>query len=139
MVQFEDGSVKAQMGLPDMKLPIQYALGFPERIKNNFPRFSFTEYPTLTFEPPDTKIFRNLALAFEAINIGGNMPCVLNAANEVVVEAFLNRQISFLQMPEIIEKAMGKATWIEKSGLDDLVTTNTETRRITKLLIESKI
>lgn len=139
MVQFEDGSIKAQMGLPDMKLPIQYALGFPERIKNNFPRFSFTEHPTLTFEPPDTKIFRNLALAFEAINTGGNMPCVLNAANEVVVEAFLNRQISFLQMPEIIEKAMEKATWIEKPGLDDLVATNSETRSITKFLIENKI
>lgn len=139
MVQFEDGSIKAQMGLPDMKLPIQYALGFPERIKNNFTRFSFTEHPTLTFEPPDTKIFRNLALAFEAINTGGNMPCVLNAANEVVVEAFLNRQISFLQMSEIIEKAMEKATWIEKPDLDDLITTNAETRRITKLLIENKI
>ena len=139
MVQFEDGSIKAQMGLPDMKLPIQYALGFPERIKNNFPRFGFAEHPTLTFESPDTKIFRNLALAFEAINIGGNMPCVLNAANEVVVEAFLNRQISFLQMPEIIEKAMEKATWIEKPGLDDLVATNSETRSITKLLIENKI
>lgn len=139
MVQFEDGSIKAQMGLPDMKLPIQYALGFPERIKSNFPRFSFTEYPSLTFEQPDTKIFRNLALAFEAINTGGNMPCVLNAANEIVVEAFLNRQISFLQMPEIIEKAMHKAFWIERPGLDDLVETNTETRRITQLLIENKI
>jgi 1-deoxy-D-xylulose-5-phosphate reductoisomerase len=138
MVQFEDGSIKAQLGLPDMKLPIQYALGFPHRFSNNYPRFNYINYPTLTFEPPDTKIFRNLALAFEAINIGGNMPCVLNAANEVVVEAFLNRQISFLQMPEIIEKAMERVTWIEKPGLDDLVATNAETRRITKLLIENK-
>jgi 1-deoxy-D-xylulose-5-phosphate reductoisomerase len=138
MVQFEDGSIKAQLGLPDMKLPIQYALGFPQRIKNDYPRFNYINYPTLTFEPPDTKIFRNLALAFEAINSGGNMPCVLNAANEIVVEAFLNRQISFLQMPEIIEKAMEKAHWIEKPGLDDLVATNSETRRITKLLIENK-
>jgi 1-deoxy-D-xylulose-5-phosphate reductoisomerase len=138
MVQFEDGSIKAQLGLPDMKLPIQYALGFPHRFSNNYPRFNYINYPTLTFEPPDTKIFRNLALAFEAINTGGNMPCVLNAANEVVVEAFLTRQISFLQMPEIIEKAMERVTWIEKPGLDDLVATNAETRRITKLLIENK-
>jgi 1-deoxy-D-xylulose-5-phosphate reductoisomerase len=138
LVQFEDGSIKAQLGLPDMKLPIQYALGFPQRIKNNFPRFSFTNYPTLTFEQPDTKIFRNLALAFEAIDKGGNMPCVLNAANEIVVDAFLNRKIAFLQMPEIIEKAMEKASWIEKPGLDDLIQTNSETRHITKLLIENK-
>lgn len=138
LVQFEDGSIKAQLGLPDMKLPIQYALGFPQRIKNNFQRFSFANYPTLTFEQPDTKIFRNLALAFEAINKGGNMPCVLNAANEIVVDAFLNRKIAFLQMPEIIEKAMEKANWIEKPGLDDLIQSNSETRHITKLLIENK-
>lgn len=138
LVQFEDGSIKAQLGLPDMKLPIQYALGFPQRIKNNFQRFSFANYPTLTFEQPDTKIFRNLALAFEAINKGGNMPCILNAANEIVVDAFLNRKIAFLQMPEIIEKAMEKANWIEKPGLDDLIQTNSETRHITKLLIENK-
>jgi 1-deoxy-D-xylulose-5-phosphate reductoisomerase len=138
LVQFEDGSIKAQLGLPDMKLPIQYALGFPQRIKNNFQRFSFANYPTLTFEQPDIKIFRNLALAFEAINKGGNMPCVLNAANEIVVDAFLNRKIAFLQMPEIIEKAMEKANWIEKPGLDDLIQTNSETRLFTKLLIENK-
>ncbi len=138
LVQFEDGSIKAQLGLPDMKLPIQYALGFPQRIKNNFQRFSFANYPTLTFEQPDTKIFRNLALAFEAINKGGNMPCILNAANEIVVDAFLNRKIAFLQMPEIIEKAMEKANWIEKPGLDDLIQSNSETRHITKLLIENK-
>lgn len=138
LVQFEDGSIKAQLGLPDMKLPIQYALGFPQRIKNNFQRFSFANYPTLTFEQPEPKIFRNLALAFEAINKGGNMPCVLNAANEIVVDAFLNRKIAFLQMPEIIEKAMEKANWIEKPGLDDLIQSNSETRHITKLLIENK-
>ena len=138
LVQFEDGSIKAQLGLPDMKLPIQYALGFPQRIKNNFQRFSFASYPTLTFEQPNTKIFRNLALAFEAINKGGNMPCILNAANEIVVDAFLNRKIAFLQMPEIIEKAMEKANWIEKPGLDDLIQTNSETRHLTKLLIENK-
>lgn len=137
IVQFEDGSMKAQMGLPDMKLPIQYALGFPARIKNNYPRFNFLDYPTLDFEPPNTKIFRNLALSFEAMNAGGNMPCILNAANEIVVEAFLNKKITFLQMPEIIEKAMQKVTFIEKPTLDDLIQTNAETRKITALLTEN--
>jgi 1-deoxy-D-xylulose-5-phosphate reductoisomerase len=137
IVQFEDGSMKAQMGLPDMKLPIQYALGFPTRIKNNFPRFNFLDYPTLSFEPPNTKIFRNLALSFEAMKLGGNMPCILNAANEVVVESFLNKKISFLQMPEMIEKAMQKVKFIEKPTLDDLIQTNAETRRITALLKEN--
>lgn len=136
IVQFEDGSMKAQMGLPDMKLPIQYALGFPSRIKNNFPRFNFLDYPTLSFEPPNTNIFRNLALSFEAMKSGGNMPCILNAANEVVVESFLNKKIKFLQMPEIIERAMQKVKFIEKPTLDDLIATNAETRRITKLLTE---
>ncbi len=138
IVQFEDGSMKAQMGLPDMKLPIQYAIGFPERIKNNFPRFNFLDYPTLNFEPPNTKIFRNLALSFEALEMGGNMPCVLNAANEVVVEAFLNKKIGFLQIPEIIEETMQKVALINKPGLDDLIQTNAETRRRTKLLIEER-
>ena len=137
IVQFEDGSMKAQMGLPDMKLPIQYALGFPARIKNNYPRFNFLDYPTLDFEPPNTKIFRNLALSFEAMNSGGNMPCILNAANEVVVEAFLNKKITFLQMPKIIEKAMQKVAFIEKPTLDDLIQTNAETRKITTLLTEN--
>jgi 1-deoxy-D-xylulose-5-phosphate reductoisomerase len=134
IVQFEDGSMKAQMGLPDMKLPIQYALGFPSRIKNNYPRFNFLDYPTLDFEPPNTKIFRNLALSFEAMKLGGNMPCVLNAANEVVVEAFLNNKITFLQMPVIIEKTMQKVAFIEKPSLEDLIETNAETRSITKLM-----
>jgi len=138
IVQFEDGSLKAQMGLPDMKLPIQYAMGFPVRIKNNYPRFNFRDYPTLDFEPPNTKIFRNLALAFEAMKMGGNMPCILNAANEVVVEAFLNRKITFLQMPEIIEKAMQKSAFIAKPALDDLIQTNAETRSITILLTENQ-
>jgi 1-deoxy-D-xylulose-5-phosphate reductoisomerase len=137
IVQFEDGSMKAQMGLPDMKLPIQYALGFPSRIKNNFPRFNFLDYPTLDFEPPNTKIFRNLALSFEAMNTGGNMPCILNAANEVVVEAFLNKKVTFLEMPDIIEKAMQIVTFIEKPSLDDLIQTNAETRKITSLLIKN--
>ena len=138
IVQFEDGSMKAQMGLPDMKLPIQYAMGFPTRIKNNYPRFNFLDYPTLDFEPPNTKIFRNLALSFEAMKMGGNMPCILNAANEVVVEAFLNRKITFLQMPAIIEKAMQKAVFIKNPGLDELIQTNTETRNITKSFTENQ-
>jgi len=138
IVQFEDGSMKAQMGLPDMKLPIQYAMGFPQRIKNNFPRFNFLDYPSLDFEQPNTKIFRNLALSFEAMENGGNVPCVLNAANEIVVEAFLNRKIGFLQMPEIIEKAMSKVAYIEKPGLNDLIATNDETRTLTKLLVENR-
>jgi len=136
IVQFEDGSMKAQMGLPDMKLPIQYAMGFPKRIKNDFPRFNFLDYPTLEFEPPNTKIFRNLALSFEAMNSGGNMPCILNAANEVVVEAFLNGNIAFLQMSDTIEKAMQSISYIKNPSLNDLIETNAETRRITKLLIE---
>jgi 1-deoxy-D-xylulose-5-phosphate reductoisomerase len=139
LVQFEDGSIKAQMGLPDMKLPIQYAIGFPQRIKNNFQRFNFLDYPTLEFEPPNTKKFRNLALAFEAMDLGGNMPCILNAANEIVVEAFLNKRITFLQMPIMIEKAMQKVSHIKKPGLEDLIQTNTETRRITQLITENKI
>jgi 1-deoxy-D-xylulose-5-phosphate reductoisomerase len=138
IVQFEDGSMKAQMGLPDMKLPIQYALGFPKRISNTFPRFNFLDYPTLDFEPPNTKIFRNLALSFEAMDKAGNMPCILNAANEVVVGAFLNRKIGFLQMPEIIEHVMGKATFIKNPGLNDLIETNKETRQLTKLLVENR-
>lgn len=139
IVQFEDGSMKAQMGLPDMKLPIQYAMGFPNRIKNNFPRFNFLEYPTLDFEPPNTKIFRNLALSFEAMEKGGNMPCILNAANEVVVEAFLKRKVKFLQIPEVIEEAMNKAAFIAKPNLNELIETNHEARKITEFLIENRI
>ena len=138
IVQFQDGSMKAQMGLPDMKLPIQYAMGFPYRIKNNFPRFNFLEYPMLEFEPPNTKIFRNLALAYEALRMGGNMPCILNAANEIVVEAFLTQKIGFLQMSEIIEKAMQKVTFIKKPDLNDLIQTNDETRNVTKLLTQDR-
>jgi 1-deoxy-D-xylulose-5-phosphate reductoisomerase len=138
IVQFEDGSMKAQMGLPDMKLPIQYAMGFPQRIKNDFPRFNFLDYPTLDFEPPNTKIFRNLALSFEAMKTGGNMPCILNAANEIVVEAFLNKKMAFMEMPEIIEKAMQEATFIKNPSLEDLIQSNSETRSITTKLIENK-
>lgn len=137
MVQFEDGSVKAQLGLPDMRLPIQYALGFPYRLKNNFPRFNFMDYPSLEFEQPNTKIFRNLALAFEALSAGGNVPCVLNAANEVVVQAFLEKKIGFLQMPEIIEKTMQKIEFVEKPKINDLIETNSEARKLAKLLIKN--
>ena len=138
IVQFQDGSMKAQMGLPDMKLPIQYAIGFPYRINNNYPRFNFFDYPTLNFEPPNTKIFRNLALSFEALDMGGNIPCVLNAANEVVVEAFLTQKIGFLQMSDIIEKAIQKAFFIKNPSLEDLIQTNADTRKITELLTENR-
>lgn len=128
MVQFCDGSIKAQLGQPDMRLPILYALGYPKRLSNDFPRFSFLKYPTLTFEPPDIENFRNLALAFEAIRLGGNMPCVLNAANEVVVSAFLNNEIRFLDMPEIIEKVLLNSAFIDHPSLEELVETNREAR-----------
>ena len=138
IVQFEDGSMKAQMGLPDMKLPIQYALGFPLRIKNDYSRFNFVNYPTLSFEPPNTKIFRNLALAFEAIKMGGNMPCILNAANEAVVEAFLIGKITFLQMSVIIEQTMQKVVFVQNPTMEELIQTNAEARNRTLLLIENK-
>jgi len=128
MVQFEDGSIKAQMGLPDMKLPIQFALTYPERLKSNFPRFDFANYPTLTFEKPDTETFRNLALAFEAMSKGGNMPCVLNAANEVAVAAFLKDQIGFLEMSELVERCLGKMDYIANPKYEDYVHTDSETR-----------
>ena len=137
IVQFCDGSMKAQMGLPDMKLPIQYALNFPERLSSDFKRFSFFDYPSLTFEQPNTKNFRNLALAFNALNQGGNMPCILNAANEVVVQAFLNDKISFLQMPEIIEQTMEKATFLKNPDLDDYIQTDKETRIMTSARIKN--
>lgn len=129
LVQFTDGSMKAQMGLPDMKLPIQYALGYPQRIKSDFPRFSFLNYPQLTFEQADTKTFRNLALAFEAMNKGGNSPCVLNAANEVAVNLFLKDKIGFLQMSDLVEKCLQTIHYIPKPGYDDYVETDKETRQ----------
>jgi 1-deoxy-D-xylulose-5-phosphate reductoisomerase len=128
MVQFEDGSIKAQMGLPDMKLPIQYALGFPERIKNDFPRFSFKKYPSLTFEEPDYKTFRNLGLSIEALKAGGNKPCVLNAANEVAVWAFLQNRIGFLDITAVVEKTMANIAFIEKPTLDEYFETDGEAR-----------
>ncbi len=130
IVQFQDGSMKAQMGLPDMKLPIQYALGYPERLKSDFARFDFFNYPNLTFEKADSKTFRNLALAYDALNKGGNMPCIINAANEVVVEAFLRDKISFLAMSDVIENCMAKTSFVEKPSYDDYVSSDAEARRM---------
>jgi 1-deoxy-D-xylulose-5-phosphate reductoisomerase len=119
IVQFTDGSMKAQMGLPDMKLPIQYALAYPERIYADFPRFDFLKYPSLTFEQPDRKSFRCLDLAFEAMYKGGNAPCVLNGANEIAVKLFLEEKITFLQIPEVVEHALANVPFIEKPSLQD--------------------
>ena len=130
IVQFEDGSMKAQMGLPDMKLPIQFAMTYPERIKTDFPRFNFIDYPALTFEQADTKTFRNLALAFKALEQGGNMPCILNAANEVAVEKFLKDEISFLGMSDLVEACMQKVSFVKKPTYEDYVFTDEETRKI---------
>ena len=137
IVQFTDGSMKAQMGLPDMKLPIQYAMGYPNRIKSDFPRFSFFNYPRLTFEQADTKTFRNLALAFDAMNKGGNAPCVLNAANEVAVEAFLKDKIGFLEMSDVVEKCLQTIHFITKPSYDDYVATDIETRTVADRLIKA--
>jgi 1-deoxy-D-xylulose-5-phosphate reductoisomerase len=128
IVQFEDGSMKAQMGLPDMKLPIQYALAYPQRLKSNFPRFDFMQYPQLTFEQADSKTFRNLAFAFEALDKAGNMPCIINAANEVAVDAFLKDKTSFLKMSDIIESCMKKVSFIKTPTYEDYVNTDKETR-----------
>jgi 1-deoxy-D-xylulose-5-phosphate reductoisomerase len=136
IVQFEDGSMKAQMGLPDMKLPIQYALGYPQRIKSNFPRFDFMEYPSLTFEKPDVESFRNLSLAYKAMSKGGNMACILNAANEVVVEAFLKDKIGFLEMSDVIENCMEKSTFVAVPTYDDFVSTNEQGRMLANELIK---
>lgn len=136
MVQFEDGSIKAQMGLPDMKLPIQFALTYPERHKNNFKRFEFISYPSLTFEKPDLNTFRNLNLAFEALRKGGNMCCILNAANEIAVAEFLNENIGFLEISDIIEGCMAKVSYIAQPSLEDFIATDMETRRIAKQKIK---
>ena len=128
MVQFTDGSIKAQMGLPDMKLPIQYALSYPERLNSDFPRFTFADYSSLTFEQPDTETFKNLALAYQAMDEGGNKPCALNAANEVVVKAFLEDRIAFLEMADIIETSIAKIPLIVKPSYEEYVETDKETR-----------
>ncbi len=136
MVQFRDGSIKAQMGLPDMRLPIQYALGYPERLKSTFTRFDFTQYPSLTFELPDTKNFPNLTLAFDALRLGGNRPCVLNAANEVVVEAFLHDKIGFLEMSQIIEQTLEKIPYIATPDYENYKQTNEEAKQFSRSLIK---
>ncbi len=136
IVQFQDGSMKAQMGLPDMKLPIQYALGYPNRFVSDFPRFDFLNYPNLSFEKADINSFQNLQLAFEAMNKAGNMPCILNAANEVVVEAFLNDQIGFLQMSDVIADCMQKITFITEPNYEDYVSTDKESRIFAQSLIK---
>ena len=134
-VQFEDGSIKAQLGLPDMKLPIQYAFGFPKRLKNNFERFSFFDYPNLNFERPDFETFRNLKLAFNAMEKGGNMPCILNAANEIAVAAFLEDKIGFLNMSDLIANCMEKITFVSKPTLEDYIDTNKSTRILANKLL----
>ena len=128
MVQFEDGSIKAQMGLPDMKLPIQYALGFPKRLKNNLPRYDFRKVSTLNFEEPDIRTFKNLALSMEALNKGGNLPCIMNAANEIAVYAFLRNRINFLEMTDVIEKTMQNVAFIEKPTLEEYFESDGEAR-----------
>jgi 1-deoxy-D-xylulose-5-phosphate reductoisomerase len=139
IVQFEDGSMKAQMGLPDMRVPIQYALSFPKRLKSDFPRFSFSNYPNLSFEKPDTGVFRNLLLAYYALDKGGNIPCALNAANEVAVKAFLKDKIKFTEIPEIIEKAISKVSYVSTPAYEDFVNTDYETRIITSENINNKV
>ena len=134
-VQFEDGSIKAQLGVPDMKLPIQYALGFPERLKNTFKRFSFMDYPKLTFEKPDLETFRNLQLAYNAMEKGGNMACILNAANEIAVAAFLKDKIGFLNMSDLIANCMEKITFVSNPTLEDYVATNKQTRILANELL----
>jgi 1-deoxy-D-xylulose-5-phosphate reductoisomerase len=128
MVQFEDGSIKAQMGLPDMRLPIQFAIGYPHRLASDFPRFDFGKYPALTFEKPDIETFRNLALAYESLKRGGNMPCVLNAANEIAVAEFLNERVGFLQMSDIVEHCLSKMDYITDPAYEDYVNTDRKTR-----------
>jgi len=135
MVQFIDGSIKAQLGIPDMHLPIQYALAYPERIKSTTRRFIFTEHPELTFFLPEQELFRNLSLAYQAIETGGNMPCILNASNEIAVEAFLNDQIGFLDIPVLNEQCMGKVGLIRVPTLDDLIDAHENAQRLAKELI----
>jgi 1-deoxy-D-xylulose-5-phosphate reductoisomerase len=134
-VQFEDGSIKAQLGIPDMKLPIQYALGFPNRLKNNFKRFSFFDYPNLTFEKADEKTFRNLSLAFRAMSKGGNSACILNAANEIAVEAFLNEKIGFLNMSDLIDNCLEKITFVKSPTIEDYIETDQQTRLLANKLL----
>lgn len=130
LVQFNDGSLKAQMGLPDMKLPIQYAFSYPKRLGNTFPRFNFMDYPQLTFEKADMEVFQNLGLAYEAMHKGGNMPCLLNAANEVAVEAFLKDKIGFLQMSDLVRSTMTKASFVKQPNYEQYIQSDIEARKI---------
>jgi 1-deoxy-D-xylulose-5-phosphate reductoisomerase len=132
MVQFTDGSIKAQLGLPDMKLPIQYALSYPARFKNDFPRFNFDLYSQFTFEKPDLETFRNLQLSFDALEKAGNMPCILNAANEIAVAKFLNDEVGFLEMSDLIEDAMQRINFVDQPSYDDYVATDHATRILTQ-------
>ncbi len=138
LVQFVDGSIKAQMGLPDMRLPIQIALSYPERIPSSFPRFDFASYPELTFEKPDTEVFRCLALALDALHTGGNMPCVLNAANEIAVDAFLHGSIGFLEIAEIVEETLNKMEFISHPTLEQYLECDRVTREFSRSLIVKK-
>ena len=136
LVQFEDGSIKAQLGLPDMRLPIQYALAYPQRLKSEFPRFDFMQYPSFTFEKPDRETFRCLDLAYFALEKGGNMPCILNAANEIAVNLFLQDKIRFIDIPELIENCMAKSVYVANPSLDDYISTDKETRRMASQLMQ---
>lgn len=138
LVQFEDSSIKAQLGLPDMRLPIQFAMTYPARFKCDFPRFNFAQYPSLTFEQPDTKTFRNLALAFQALEKGGNAPCVLNAANEIAVAAFLKDEIGFLEMSYLVEQCLNEMSYINEPRFEDYVETDAATRRKATEIIKNK-
>ncbi|SFO62375.1 1-deoxy-D-xylulose 5-phosphate reductoisomerase [Algoriphagus ornithinivorans] len=139
LIQFEDGSIKAQLGLPDMRIPIQFALSYPHRLKSDFERFDFLKYPNLTFEQPDLKTFRNLQLAFDALAKGGNAPCILNAANEIAVAAFLQDEVGFLEMSDLIAETLEKAHFISHPSLEDYVDTDQQAREITETLIKRKV
>jgi 1-deoxy-D-xylulose-5-phosphate reductoisomerase len=136
LVQFRDGSIKAQLGLPDMRLPIQFAMTYPERLQSDFPRFDFSKYPALTFEQPDMETFRNLALSFEAIKQAGNMPCVLNAANEVAVAQFLKDRVGFLEMSDVVERCLTRMSFIKHPSHEDYIQTDKETRAMALELIK---
>ncbi|WP_462317123.1 1-deoxy-D-xylulose-5-phosphate reductoisomerase [Marinilabilia sp.] len=135
MVQFFDGSIKAQMGLPDMKVPIQYAMGYPRRLANGFPRFNFADYPCLTFEKADVNVFRNLSLAFDAMKQGGNLPCIVNAANEVAVDAFLKSKIGFVEMSTVIEQTMTKTAFVGTPAFQDYIETDNEARNVAEEIV----
>lgn len=139
LVQFEDGSLKAQLGLPDMRIPIQFALSYPHRLKSDFERFDFINYPNLTFEQPDLKTFRNLQLAYDALAKGGNAPCVLNAANEIAVAAFLKEEVGFLEMSDLIGETLEQASFISHPSLEDYVQSDSQAREITEKLIKRKV